>query len=114
MRPCASVAGTRCTRCTPDSQRSTPNAPSAFTLKMTSLMPPNVPGDIDRISGFHPRRRINQLLFSGEEGVADVADVCMNLSLGRARLKCVATSALDRRCCVLWVNICLHEKSKAV
>ena len=45
MRPWLSVAGTRCTRCTPDSQRSTPKAPSPCTLKTASLMPPSVPSD---------------------------------------------------------------------
>ena len=37
MRPCASVAGTRCTRCTPDSNLSRANTPLPVMLAMTSL-----------------------------------------------------------------------------
>ncbi len=39
MRPCASVAGTRCTRCTPLSRRSRPNAASPFDLEDRFLDP---------------------------------------------------------------------------
>ena len=37
MRPCASVAGTRCTRCTPLSNFSRPNTPSPVIAAMISL-----------------------------------------------------------------------------
>ena len=56
MRPAFSVAGTRCTRCTPDSQRMAPNAPSPITLKTASLMPPNEASESDRSSMRQPRR----------------------------------------------------------
>ena len=37
MRPCASVSGTRCTRCVPDSNLNTENAPRPTTRLITSL-----------------------------------------------------------------------------
>ena len=40
IRPCDSVAGTRCTRCVPPSHLKTENAPSPFTAKTVSLTPP--------------------------------------------------------------------------
>src|ERR1700680_157310 len=43
MRPCVSVSGTRCTRCTPDSNFSFANAPRPRTSAMISLKPPMVP-----------------------------------------------------------------------
>ena len=42
-RPCVSVAGTRCTRCTPLSYFMIPYTPSPVTLKMISLYPPEEP-----------------------------------------------------------------------
>ena len=39
MRPCDSVCGTRCTRCTPASYLKTLYAPSPLTAKVTSLKP---------------------------------------------------------------------------
>ena len=41
MRPCASVSGTRCTRCTPLSNFSREYAPSPSTMKLISLKPPS-------------------------------------------------------------------------
>ena len=43
MRPCASVSGTRCTRCTPDSNFSLANAPRPRISATISLKPPLVP-----------------------------------------------------------------------
>ncbi len=37
MRPCASVSGTRCTRCTPDSNFSLANGPRPLISAMISL-----------------------------------------------------------------------------
>ena len=37
MRPCASVAGTRCTRCTPDSNFSRANTPRPEMVAIASL-----------------------------------------------------------------------------
>src|SRR5918912_1158845 len=56
MRPWLSVAGTRWTRCTPDSQRIAPYAPSPCTLKITSLMPPSEPSEYESTSVRHPWR----------------------------------------------------------
>ena len=42
-RPCVSVAGTLCTRCTPDSYLSVPYTLSPDTVKMISLYPPDAP-----------------------------------------------------------------------
>src|SRR2546430_46874 len=52
MRPCASVAGTRCPRCTPDSNLSFEYAPRPETLKMISLKPPFSDWLCERISVF--------------------------------------------------------------
>ena len=43
MRPCASVSGTRCTRCVPDSNLKAENAPRPTMRLMTSLYPPCSP-----------------------------------------------------------------------
>ena len=43
MRPDASVSGTRCTRCTPDSNFSLANTPRPLTSATISLKPPLVP-----------------------------------------------------------------------
>ena len=43
MRPCASVSGTRCTRCTPDSNLSLAKAPRPRISATISLKPPLVP-----------------------------------------------------------------------
>jgi hypothetical protein len=40
MRPCASVAGTRCTRCTPDSYLRKLKTPCPEMVTLASLMPP--------------------------------------------------------------------------
>ena len=40
IRPCDSVAGTRCTRCVPPSHLNTENAPSPLTANTASLTPP--------------------------------------------------------------------------
>ena len=40
MRPCDSVSGTRCTRCTPDSHLKTEYAPSPLTSNVASRKPP--------------------------------------------------------------------------
>ena len=54
MRPEASVSGTRCTRCTPDSNLSLAKAPRPRTSAMTSLKPPLVPSLTEMISTFQP------------------------------------------------------------
>ena len=46
MRPCDSVAGTRCTRCTPDSHLNTEYAPSPAISNVTSLKPPASDGSL--------------------------------------------------------------------
>ena len=43
--PCVSVAGTRCTRCTPDSYFNIPYTFAPVTEKAISLNPPIVPSD---------------------------------------------------------------------
>ena len=53
-RPCVSVAGTRCTRCTPDSYFSVPYTFSPVTLKMISLKPPAAPSVKLEIAIFQP------------------------------------------------------------
>ncbi len=55
MRPCASVAGTRCTRWPPDSKRSRAQAPSPSTAKTTSLKPPISLGETSNSSTFQRR-----------------------------------------------------------
>ncbi len=55
MRPWASVAGTRCTRCTPLSNFSRPNTPSPVTEAMISLKPPASPSDRLSTSTRQPR-----------------------------------------------------------
>ena len=54
MRPWVSVSGTRCTRCTPDSNFSLANAPRPFTSAMISLKPPMVPSLAEITSTFQP------------------------------------------------------------
>ena len=53
-RPCVSVAGTRCTRCTPDSYFSMPYTPSPVMLKIISLNPPTAPSLKLLTAIFHP------------------------------------------------------------
>ncbi len=50
MRPWVSVAGTRCTRCTPDSHLKTEYAPSPAISKLTSLRPPVSDGLVESVS----------------------------------------------------------------
>src|SRR5688572_9916814 len=54
MRPCASVAGTRCTRCVPDSNFSRAKAPRPTTRLMISRYPPCSPGFSLRTSTERP------------------------------------------------------------
>ena len=61
MRPCVSVAGTRCTRCTPDSQRIAPNAPAPETLNTASFTPPSVPSECEIVSRRQPARSMNRV-----------------------------------------------------
>ena len=53
-RPCVSVAGTLCTRCTPDSYFKIPYTLSPVTLQTTSLNPPAVPSFALETSIFQP------------------------------------------------------------
>src|SRR5207253_7519004 len=53
---------------------------------------------------------VDQLLLPRIKRVALVADVCMDLSLGRARLERIAARALDRGGVVLGMNAGFHEK----
>ena len=62
MRPCVSVSGTRCTRCTPDSNFSLANAPRPCTSAMISLKPPMVPSLAEITSTFQPCRRGEPLI----------------------------------------------------
>ena len=55
MRPCDSVVGTRCTRCTPLSYLSRPYTAFPPMLAMTSRMPPPSPSESDRTSTPQPR-----------------------------------------------------------
>ena len=55
IRPCDSVAGTRCTRCVPPSYLKTEYAPSPLTAKTTSLKPPLSLSFADRSSVLKPR-----------------------------------------------------------
>ena len=54
MRPCASVAGTRCTRCTPLSYFSLLYAPRPSMVAMTSLTPPTSLSLVDMSSTRQP------------------------------------------------------------
>ena len=60
MRPCDSVAGTRCTRCTPPSYFSCAQTPwsalRARTATVTDLMPPRSVGSSSSISVAQPCR----------------------------------------------------------
>ena len=56
-RPLASVAGTRCTRCTPLSQRNVSYAPEPFTSRMTSLNPPLSLSELANTVGSQPFSR---------------------------------------------------------
>ena len=56
MRPCDSVAGTRCTRCTPDSHLNSENAPSPAIEKVMSFMPPESDGSLASTWCLKPRR----------------------------------------------------------
>ena len=60
IRPWVSVAGTRCTRCTPDSRRRRPKAPSPRTATIASLRPPRVPSLSDMGSQLRPCRSLNR------------------------------------------------------
>ena len=53
-RPCVSVAGTRCTRCTPDSYFIVPYTLSPVTLQIISLYPPAAPSLALDTSNFQP------------------------------------------------------------
>ena len=55
MRPGVSVSGTRCTRCTPDSNFNRANAPRPSIAAMISLKPPTVPSLAEMTSTFQPR-----------------------------------------------------------
>ena len=59
MRPCVSVSGTRCTRCTPDSNFSLAKAPRPFTSAMISLKPPTVPSEAEITSTLQPCKAAN-------------------------------------------------------
>ena len=54
MRPCASVAGTRCTRCTPLSYFSLLYAPRPSMVAMTSFTPPTSLSLVDMSSTRQP------------------------------------------------------------
>ena len=62
MRPCVSVSGTRCTRCTPDSNFSLAKAPRPCTSAMISLKPPMVPSLAEITSTFQPCKRGEALI----------------------------------------------------
>src|SRR5207244_3597179 len=51
-RPCCSVCGTRCTRCTPLSYFNFEYAPLPSTMAMTSFNPPTPDSELDNISTF--------------------------------------------------------------
>src|SRR5204862_8055782 len=51
-RPCCSVSGTRCTRCTPLSYFSLEYAPWPSTMAITSLSPPTPDSELDITSTF--------------------------------------------------------------
>src|SRR6516164_7125120 len=51
-RPCCSVAGTRCTRCTPLSYLSCENTRSPSTMAITSFRPPTDDSDAESTSTF--------------------------------------------------------------
>src|SRR5690606_30026746 len=53
-RPCVSVCGTRCTRCTPASYFKDPYTSSPDTSKITSLKPPDVPSFISTTEVLQP------------------------------------------------------------
>ncbi len=55
MRPCDSVAGTRCTRCVPLSNFNREKTPEPATRAITSLKPPCSPSLALRISTSQPR-----------------------------------------------------------
>ena len=56
MRPCDSVCGTRCTRCTPASYLNTLYAPSPLIAKVISLKPPAGESLWPSTSVLNPRR----------------------------------------------------------
>ena len=55
MRPWLSVAGTRCTRCTPPSCLNTLNAPAPLTAKVASFRPPASASLTSSSSTWYPR-----------------------------------------------------------
>ena len=56
MRPCASVAGTRWTRCTPLSYLRRLKTSCPVTPKIISLNPPRSEGLLSMLATFQPRR----------------------------------------------------------
>ncbi len=55
MRPCDSVTGTRCTRCTPRSCLSRLKTRSPLTVAIISFTPPPSDSDTESGSTFQPR-----------------------------------------------------------
>ena len=55
MRPEASVSGTRCTRCTPDSNLSRSKTLRPATSALTSLIPPSPVSETSSTSNRQPR-----------------------------------------------------------
>jgi hypothetical protein len=51
---------------------------------------------------------IDQALLTRKERVARRANIGVNLGLGGPGLECIAAGALDRRRCVLWMDIRFH------
>jgi hypothetical protein len=60
----------------------------------------------------HPSRRVDELLFAGEERVASIADVDTDLRLGAAGRELIATGAGDLAETVLGVNASFHRKTR--
>ena len=72
MRPLASVAGTRCTRCTPRSNLSRLHAPRPCTKRMTSLRPPT-PVGLASITSTFQRWRSAYFVYMRERSAANSA-----------------------------------------
>ena len=128
MRPWLSVAGTRCTRCTPASCLKTANAPSPLTAMVASRSPPGiglggghqlhlqaarlgVAGvDVQEVAGEQRR-----LLAAGrradlDEGVAVVVGVGLDQGLAdlRLELRDLALGLVEQRAHVLVVALGQH------
>src|ERR1044072_5620365 len=94
MRPCASVSGTRGTRCAPASHLNTEYAPSPLTAKTTSLKPPASLPLASSCSTVKPRRSADRVSIRKTAAAQSAAAARANID---AHVLAVGGVALDQR-----------------